>query len=181
MTRLTAKMLGLAMAVAIAFGGFVGPAAAQGTGPINQMQLTENLIKGFIAAQKDLAPLSDELQKAAESGNITPGLQSKLDAVAKKNGFKTLTELDDVTDNINMIMSGIDPQSGEFKMSTDEIRASIKEEIEEIKKDTTIPKAEKDQLLAEQEAALKTAGQVQFPTNIELVKKYRKQIEDALQ
>lgn len=174
------------MAAAVAILGMTGigtsgAALAQSTGPINQIKLSDQLITGFIAAQKDLVPLSEELQKAAESGNITPGLQQKLDGVAKKNGFKSLTELDDVTDNINMIMSGLDPQSGEFKMNADEIRKSIQEEIAEIKKDTSIPEKEKKDLLAEQEKALAAAGKVDFPENIALVKKYVKQIEEALQ
>ena len=176
MRRLFATMVGLVLATGIG----LSAALAQG-GAINQVRISEAQVKGFIAAQKDLAPMSAELQKAAESGNITPALQSKLDAVAKKHGFKSLTELDDVTDNIQMIMSGIDPQSGEFKMSADEIKKELQAEIDEIKKDTSIPADEKKQLIAEREAGLKTAGEVKYPDNIALVKKYSKQIEEALQ
>ncbi|MEZ5844427.1 MAG: hypothetical protein R3D27_11955 [Hyphomicrobiaceae bacterium] len=181
MRRYFSAVLALAAAAVLAVGGLMNGASAQGAGPINQMKLTDKHITGFIAAQKDLVPLSDELQKAAESGNITPALQGKLDAVAKKNGFKSLSELDDVTDNINMIMAGLDPQSGEFKMNAEEMRKAIREEIEEIKKDTSIPANEKKELLAEQEKALAQAGKLEFPGNVALVKKYMKQIEDALQ
>ena len=186
MRRYLSTVRALAMAAAVAILAITGIGAgnmarAQSAGPINQIKLSDQLITGFIAAQKDLVPLSEELQKAAESGNITPGLQQKLDAVAKQNGFKSLSELDDVTDNINMIMSGLDPQSGEFKMNADEIKKSIQDEIAEIKKDTTIPEKEKADLLAEQEKSLAAAGKIDFPENIALVKKYVKQIEEALQ
>lgn len=182
MLRIFSTAMELAAAAMLAVISLTGASLAQGAGPINQIKLTEAHVKGFIAAQKDLIPLTEELQKAAESGNITPDLQSKLDGIAKKNGFSSLSELDDVTDNINMVMAGIDPKTGEFKMNVEEMRKAITEEIEEIKKDTTIPEKEKKgKPIAEQEKALLTAGKMDFPENVTLVKTYAKQIEEALQ
>ena len=181
MLRIFSTAMAVAAAAMLAVISLTGASLAQGAGPINQIKLTEAHVKGFIAAQKDLIPLTEELQKAAESGNITPDLQSKLDGIAKKNGFSSLSELDDVTDNINMVMAGIDPKTGEFKMNVEEMRKAITEEIEEIKKDTTIPEKEKKELIAEQEKALLTAGKMDFPENVTLVKTYAKQIEEALQ
>ena len=55
----------------------------------------------------------------------------------------------------------------------------IKREIAEVNADKSIPANEKKQILAELNQAQKTAKPIQFPENIEVVKKYFAQI-DAL-
>src|SRR5207244_13467265 len=89
-------------------------------------------------------------------------------AVAKKNGYARLYEVDDVSFNISMSMSCIDTQT---KKST-EPPEQIKKEIATLKADKTVPEAEKKNDLAELEAALKTAKPIQFKENIALVLKY---------
>jgi hypothetical protein len=56
----------------------------------------------------------------------------RAEAVAKKNGFASLAEYDDVWTNITMIISGIDPQTKKFTEPTEQIKKErrIKVEIE---------------------------------------------------
>jgi hypothetical protein len=152
---------------------FSGAAAAQ---TINQIKLTEMQVEGFVAAQKDMAAVTEKMQDTA-SDKPDPKIQADLDAIAKKHGFKDFTEYDDVAANISMIMAGIDPQSKAFM----EPAAAIKKEIDEIQNDKSIADKEKQQMLEELNEALKTAAPIQNPGNVELVKKHFDKIEAVLQ
>lgn len=141
-----------------------------------QVKLSEDMIKGFISAQKDMADL------AQKNGNQPtekpdPKVQAELDGIAKKHGFGSFSEFDDVAYNISMVMGGLDPQSGSF---TDPI-AAIKKEIEDITNDKSIPEKDKKQMLDELAEALKSTPPLKFPENVEVVKKYRAEIEKVLQ
>jgi hypothetical protein len=147
-------------------------ATAQQPGAVKQIKLTEKQVLGFIAAQKDMAPIMEKVQ-GATSDQIDPKLQAQLEAVAKKNGFKDMAEYDDVAANISMVMAGIDPQTKAF---TDP-QVAIKKEIADVTADKSMPEQEKKQLLEELNEALKSAEPIQFPSNIELVKKYYDKID----
>ena len=97
--------------------------------------------------------------------------------MAKKNGFTSFVELDDVAANISMVMAGLDPQSGDYMDPID----AIKKEMDEIKKDDKIPEKDRKQMLEEMAEALKTTPPLQYKENITTVKKYQKEIEKALQ
>jgi hypothetical protein len=140
-----------------------------------QIKLTEAQVKGFISAQKDISAIAPKLQAAGDK--IPPELQAELEGIAKKHGFVTFAELDDVAANISMVMAGLDPQTGEY---TDPVDA-IKKEIADIEKDAAIPEKDKKQMLDEMAEALKTTPPLQFKENIALVKKFQKEIEVSLQ
>lgn len=146
------------------------------TDVIKQVKLSEPQIKGFIAAQADMAKISEKMQGTA-SDKPDPKIQAELETIAKNNGFKDFGEYDDVAANISIVMAGIDPQSGNF---TDPI-ASIKKEIEDVTADKTLQEKDKAQMLSELNEALKTTQPIQFPENVELVKKNRVELEKVLQ
>ena len=150
----------------------LGAAQAQ---EIKQIKLTETQVAGFVAAQKDLAAISSKIQAAGEKPDAA--LQAELDGIAKKNGFGGFSELDDVAANISIVMAGLDPQTGNF---TDPIEA-LKKELEDVKKDASIPDADKKQLVGELEEAIKTTPTLQNKENIDLVKAHRAEIEKSLQ
>jgi len=143
---------------------------------IKQVKITEAQVKGFIAAQADMAKIGEKMQ-GAPSDKPDPKIQGELEQVAKTHGFKDFNEYDDVAANISMVMAGIDPQSGNY---TDPV-ASIKKEIEDVTADKTLQEKDKAQMLTELNEALKTTQPVQFPENVELVKKYRAEIEKVMQ
>jgi len=70
-------------------------------------------------------------------------------------------------------VAAIDPQTKVFTNP----QTAIKKELEDVSADKTIPDDEKKQLLEELNEALKSAESIQFPTNIELVKKYYDKID----
>ena len=56
--------------------------------------------------------MAPKLQEAGDT--IAPALQTELDDIAKKHGFATFAELDDVAANISIVMAGLDSKLGEF-------------------------------------------------------------------
>jgi hypothetical protein len=64
-----------------------------------------------MAAYEDIA----KLYEGAESDKPEdPKVEAQAAALAKKNGFASLAQYDDVLTNITMILSGIDPQTKKF-------------------------------------------------------------------
>ena len=147
-----------------------GAATAQ---EVKQIKLTEKHIQGFMAADEDMAKLYD----GANPDKPDPKVEAQAEAVAKKNGFASLAEYDDVSMNISMIMSGIDPQTKKFTEPPEQ----IKKEIAALKADKSVPEAEKKEDLAQLEAALKSAKPIQFKENIALVLKYFDKLAPLMQ
>jgi len=170
------QMLHAALAaVVISFGNLSGPVRAQ-QAPA-QIKLTEKQIEGFITAQKDLAAVVEKMQAAASADHAAnKKYEADMEAVTKKHGFRNFGEYETVAANISMVMAAIDPQTRTF---TDP-QTAIKKEIDEVTADKTMPENEKKQLLQELKEALKSAEPIQFPGNIELVKRYYDQIDAAL-
>jgi hypothetical protein len=164
-----AVLVAAVAALALSTGGAMAQA-------IKQIPLTEKQIEGFIAAQKEMAAVSEKMQGATPD-KPDPKIQAELEAVAKKNGFASFAEYDDVAANISLILAGIDPQTKKFT----EPRQAILKEIEEVKKDKSIPAKEKKQMLDELNEALKTAEPVKFRDNIALVTKYADKLDAVLQ
>jgi hypothetical protein len=147
-----------------------GAAIAQ---EVKQIKLTEKHIQGFMAAFQDMAKLYD----AADPDKPDPKVEAQAGAIAKKNGFASLAEYEDVSTNIAMIMYGIDPQTKKFTEPPEQ----IKEEIAALKSDKSVPESEKRDGLAQLEAALTDAKPVQFKENIALVLKYFDQLVPFMQ
>src|SRR6516164_1884918 len=80
---------------------------------MKQIKLTEKYIQGFMAAAKDMANLNDDANP------------DQPEAIAKKNGFTSLAEYEDVGMNISIIMSGIDPQTKKFTEPPEQIKKQI--------------------------------------------------------
>jgi hypothetical protein len=154
----------------------IGQGRVQGEGEpqFKQVKLTEKKVQGFIAAQKQLAPLSSKLEASADKPD--PALQKQVEEIAKSNGFSTVDELDEVSANISLVLAGLDTQTGQFTEPPDQIR----KEMEAIKQDKQMSQEEKNQALAEMQNALKTATPLQFKENVALVKKYRKQLDELI-
>jgi hypothetical protein len=126
-----------------------------------------------MGASKDMAKLYND----ANPDKPDPKVEAQAQAVAKKNGFADLAEYDDVSMNVSMIMSGIDPQTKKFIEPPEQ----IKKEIASLKADKSVPEAEKKEDLAQLDAALKNAKPVQFKENITLVLKYFDKLAPLLQ
>ena len=163
----------IAAVVAAVFAACSASVWAQST--ISQIKLTEKHVEGFIAAQKDMSAVVEKMQGAA-SVNPNPRYEAELETVTKKYGFRNFAEYEAVAANISMVMAAIDPQTKAF---TDP-QSAIRKEIEDVTADKTVPDDEKKLLLEELNEALKAAQPIEFPSNVELVKKYYDKIDAAL-
>jgi hypothetical protein len=160
--RDTSRLLAAA-AVAVALATSLGalpPATAQ-TVP-KQIQLTARQVEGFIAAQQKIA--------AAKA-------DAELEAIAKAHGFASLEQFDEVEANILLVLDGIDPKTKAFA----EPSVQIRRRIDQIRADKSMPEAERKKSLEELNQVLKNARPVQFPVNVELVKKYYDRLQAVLQ
>ena len=112
---------------------------------VKQIKLTEKHIQGFMAAYEDIAKVYDgaESDKAED-----PKMEAQAAAVAKKHGFASLAQYDDVSMNITMIMSGIDPQTKKFTEPPEQ----IKNEIEEL--NAALERLEKERAAVEGKAQI---------------------------
>jgi hypothetical protein len=165
------EFLGLLFSALLALALF-GPRAATAQ-EVKQIKLSDKHIQSFMAAYEDIAKVYD----GAESDKPDPKVEAQAAAVAKKHGFASLAQYDDVLVNITMIMSGSDPQTKKFTEPPEQ----IKNEIAALKADKSVPEAEKKEGLTQLEAALKNARPIQFKENIALVLKYFDQLAPIMQ
>jgi hypothetical protein len=144
--------------------------------PIKQIALTEKQIEGVLAAQKDMDALADKLP---DNPNVKPDpkVLAQLEAIAKKSGFASYAEYNNVVDNIGLALGGFDPVTKKYIGA----EAVLKQQIAAVQADTKMPDKEKKQALGEMNAALKTpAPVIENKGNIDLVAKYYDKLADAL-
>jgi len=147
----------------LAFALFQQPASAQ---PVKQIKLTDKQIQGLIAAYKDMGALVAKIPQDADK--IDPKLQAQFEVTAKKYGFASYAEYDDVFNNVSLVMSGIDPATKAFT----EPPEALKRQIAEVQADKKMSKEEKKQALEDMNEALKDAKPIEFKENVALVIKY---------
>ncbi len=176
MTKFLATLGALAVALTFVLFGAPGTSSAQQGEAMKQIKLNEKQVMSFIAAQPDMAAIQKKIQGDANAAP-DPKIVAEFEAAAKKHGFASFAEFEEIYANISMIMAGLDPQSGAFMDPV----AAIKKEMEGVKADKQIPEKDKKQMLEELAEALKVTEPVKFPENIELVKKHREKIDAAMQ
>ena len=165
------RFLGLLFFAVLALVLFVPRAAT--AQEVKQIKLTEKHIQSFMAAYDDIA----KLYYGANPDKPDPKVEAQAASLAKKNGFASLTQYDDVLTNITMIMSGIDPQTKKFTEPPEQ----IKDEIAALSSDKSLPEAKKKEGVAQLEAALMMVKPIQFKENIALVLKYFDQLIPFMQ
>lgn len=151
-------------------------AAPSDDAPIKQIALTEKQIEGVLAAQKDMNALDDKLP---DNPNVKPDSKviAQLDAIAKKSGFASYAEYNNVVDNISLVLGGFDPTTKKY-IGVQEV---LKQQIAAVQADTKMPAKEKKQALDDMNAALQTPPPViENKGNIDLVAKYYDKLAGAL-
>ena len=111
-----------------------------------------------------------QLRSSGRRPNARAMAESEI--IAKKSGFKDFAEYDEVAANILMIFAGINPQTRRY---TDP-QTAMKQKIAQIAADKSLAATDKKELLNEFGKRLNAAQPIQYPSNIELVKKYYDQI-----
>ena len=160
------SIAGLAAALA-AFSASSAQAQAGGAPPqLKQMVLTEKQVEGAIAAQTEMSPITEKMQ---ENSKPDPKVVAQLEAIAKKNGFASYDEFNNVMDNISLVFGGIDPASKKYVGS----EAVIKAQIAQLQADKKMSAKDKKEALDELNEALKMpAPAIENKANIDLVGKY---------
>ena len=143
--------------------------------PMKQIALTEKQIEGVLAASKEMDAITDKIPQNAKPD---PKVDAQLDAVAKKNGFASYAEYNEVLGNISMVMGGFDPATKQYVGP----EAVLKAQIAAVQADKKMQAKDKKQALAEMNEALKTpAPAIENKGNIDLVAKYYDKLAAALQ
>src|SRR6201995_2669624 len=104
---------------------------------LKQMELTEKQVDGAVAASTEMDPITAKLQPNAKPD---PKVIAQLEGVAKKNGFASYDEYNNVMDNIGLVFAGIDSNTKKYVG----VEAVTKAQIAEIQADKKMsPKAKK--------------------------------------
>lgn len=182
--------LGVAWLMSAALLAGSGPAFAQANPPaaptqaapqppaeapaLKQMVLTAQQIEAVLAAQKDMDAVAAKLPDNAPPDQKVIGA---LDAVAKKHGFASYDEYNNVVDNISLVLGGFDPATRQYVGP----EAVIKAQIAQVEADNRIPAKDKQEAVAELNDMLKSAPPpVENKANIDLVAKYYDRLIAAL-
>jgi len=155
------------------------PAPAQQAAPaqtptLKQIALTDKQLDGVLAAQKDMDAITAKLPE-----NTAPDakVMAQLDGVAKKLGFASYDDYNNVVDNISLVLGGFDPTTKKY-VGND---AVIKTQIAQVEADKKMPAKDKKEALDELNEALKTpAPAIENKANIDLVGKYYDKLVAAL-
>jgi len=151
------------------------PQAAPAQAPsLKQIALTDKQLDGVLAAQKDMDAITEKM-----SDNAAPDQKvvAQLEAVAKKHGFASYDEYNNVVDNISLVLGGFDPATKKY-VGTE---AVIKAQIAQVQADKKMPAKDKKEALDELNEALKTPSPaIENKGNIDLVGKYYDKLVAAL-
>jgi hypothetical protein len=147
------------------------PAPAQQAAPpqqpvLKQIALTDRQIEGVIAAAKDMDTITDKLSENAKPDSK---VTAQFEAVAKKNGFASYDEYNNVVDNISIVLAGFDPVTKKY-VGTE---AVIKAQMALVQADKKMSAKDKKDALADLAQALKAPEPpIENKGNIDLVAKY---------
>ncbi|MGO8833069.1 MAG: hypothetical protein ACLQE9_09680 [Roseiarcus sp.] len=139
-----------------------------------QMALTDKQIDDVLAAKPDVDAIVSKLPQNAQPN---PKVMAQLDAAAKKHGFASYAEYDDVGGNISMVMDGFDPQTKKY-VGPDVV---IKQELAQVQADKKMSPKDKKDALAQLNDEMKSVTPLQFPANVDVVTKYYDKLSAAMQ
>ena len=141
---------------------------------LKQMALTDKQIEGVLAAAKDMDAITAKLPDNAKPD---PKITAQLEGVAKKNGFASYDEYNDVLENISIVLAGFDPATKKY-VGTETV---IKAQVAQVQADKKMSAKDKKEALADLNDALKSqAPPIENKGNIDLVAKYYDNLAAAL-
>jgi hypothetical protein len=167
MSNFLSRLKSLAVVLGLSAGVALSAAAQE----FKQVELTDDKVKAFIAAQKDFAPLASKLVEGGEQPDAA--LTKELEEIAKKHGFASFAEFEDVGANITLVLDGLDRSTGTF---TDPVE-KMKKELEDIKADDSIPAEDKKLAVDDLTQEIAASKPLEHKGNIEVVKKHVAEIE----
>src|SRR5262245_6110063 len=129
-----------------------------------QIKLTEQHIRGFLAATNEMAKLVSgvDLKDLADADRPDPKVQAQAKLVAQKKGFASLAEFSDVSENILFIFMGIDVRDPQKKFQP---AVLIKQSISVLKSDDSVPEEQKKVRVAMLEEVIQKIKPIRFKNN----------------
>ena len=141
---------------------------------VKQIALTEKQVQGVLAAGTEMDAITSKL---SENAKPDPKIIAQLEGVAKKNGFASYDEYNNVLDNISLVMAGFDTSTKKYIGA----EAVIKAQIAEVQADKKMSAKDKKEALADLNDALKAPAQpIANKGNIDLVTKYYDKLAAAM-
>ncbi|WGS20285.1 MULTISPECIES: hypothetical protein [unclassified Bradyrhizobium] len=141
------------------------PAPQDQPPPIKQIALTDKQIDGALAASKEMDPITAKL---SENAKPDPKIIGQLEGIARKNGFASYDDYNNVVDNIALVLGGFDPQTKKYVGP----EAVLKAQIAQVQADKKMPANDKKEALADLNEALKSPPPaVENKGNIDLITK----------
>ena len=142
------------------------PAPQQQAPQLKQMALTDKQVEGALAASKEMDPITAKIPQDAKPD---PKITAQLDGIAKKNGFASYDEFNNVVDNITLVLGGFDPATKKY-VGSDVV---LKAQIAQVQADKKMSPKDKKEALADLNEALKyPSPPIENKGNIDLVTKY---------
>lgn len=145
-----------------------------------EVALTDKQVEGALAAQKDMDAIAAKIPqpKGNQPPKPDPAILAQFEDAAKKNGFASYAEYNEVVATIGMVMGGFDPKTKSYIGP----EAALKQQIAALQADKTMPAKEKKAALGEMNAALKSPPPaIQNQANIDLVTKYYDKLAAVMQ
>ena len=140
---------------------------------VKQIALTDKQIESALAATKEMDPITAKLPQDAKPD---PKITAQLEAIAKKSGFASFEEYNNVVDNISLVLGGFDPATKKYVGSD----AVLKAQLAQIQADKKMSAKDKKDALAEINEAMKyPAPAIENKGNIDLVTKYYDKLAEA--
>jgi hypothetical protein len=140
---------------------------------IKQMALTDKQVESALAATKEMDPIT---AKIPENAKPDPKITAQLEGIAKKSGFASFDEYNNVVDNISLVLGGFDPATKKYVGSD----AVLKAQLAQVQADKKMSAKDKKEALADLNEALKyPAPAIENKGNIDLVTKYYDKLAEA--
>ena len=140
---------------------------------VKQIALTDKQIESALTATKEMDPITAKIPQDAKPD---PKITAQLEAIAKKSGFASFEEYNNVVDNISLVLGGFDPATKKYVGSD----AVLKAQLAQIQADKKMSAKDKKDALAEINEAMKyPAPAIENKGNIDLVTKYYDKLAEA--
>ena len=128
--------------------------------------------RGRARGQKEMDPI---IAKITDNAKPDPKITAQLEGIAKKNGFASYDEYNNVVDNISIVLGGFDPATKKYVG----VETVIKAQIAQVQADKKMSAKDKKEALAELNDVLKTPPPaIENKGNIDLVAKYYDKLAD---
>jgi hypothetical protein len=152
--------------VVVSVSGALAQAQQMEPPPVKQIALTEKQVQSVLASSQEMDALAEKLP---ENSKPDAKLAAQLDAAARKYGFTSYDEYNNVTDNISLVFAGVDPATKKYVGP----ETVTKAQIAQVQADKTMSPKDKKAALANLNDELKSpAPPIENKGNIDLVAKY---------